>query len=247
MTRNTALRTLMGNLTESRAAPGGKPGLSLAPPSSHQRTRSWRRSLLLLLALVIALGLLYVLGRSVESVRGALVQVPIVGQALFAAPVWAPPWVQTPEPVTTVAPTTSPESSSAVAPQTLALHEEIAQRLAAAQVQENALQQREAALRVQEEIVAREAARAEEEARVVASLRQELQSKLLAEQGQVAVIRAMRRSAQEQLFTALTDDEVSRLLVHLEADEVARILEGMDPWRSARLLQRLTQVGDDNG
>lgn len=245
MTRNTALKTLLGSLSGSGAPADGKRGLTLAPPPTQQGIGGSRRPLLLVLSLLLVLGLLYMLGRSVESARAALVQVPLVGQALFAEPVRVPPWAQTPQTVTTAPPPIGQESPPAIAPQTLALQEEIAVRLAAAQMQENALQQREATLKAQEEVVASETARAAEEARIAANLRQELQSKLQAEQGQVAVVRAMKRSAQEQLFTALTDDEAIRLLVHMEADEVARILAAMDPWRSARLLQRLTRVGAD--
>jgi flagellar motility protein MotE (MotC chaperone) len=233
----------------ARTPLGGGRGPALAPaPSKGQKPkrRGWLWALLLPLLL---LGLTYLSGRMVEPIRAVLAKVPVAGPALFAKPVWpilwnkpATPEAAAPTPQTGVTPGTTPSTPPTADTGLQRQIDEAAARLVAAEAKETDLADREAAVQLLQEALAKEQADLAAKLAAAEALTQKLQGQLRSEQDRVEIVREMSRTSQTQFFGALTDDEALAILKYMAADEVADILGKLDPFRAARLFQRLPQV-----
>lgn len=234
--------------------------MATMPKATGRRSRKWL--LWLLTVLLLTLGMTYLLGRTVERVRAAFENVPAIGKPLFGAPVWQMPWSKkgtdaADEPARSApaqgadkpaAPAQGAGKQPAVTPGATPSGEletriaEAAAIIAAAEAKEKDIKAREAALKLKEDGLAKEAGKLAAKQAEAEALTLQLQGQLRAEQDRVEVVRSMSRSAQAQFMNALTDDEVLAILKYLTADEVAKLLEKMDPYRAARLFQRLPLV-----
>lgn len=238
----------------SLPAPGfKKAGMSPLPAQQRRKGRSLKWVLIIPLLL---LGVIYLLGRTVEPVRVRLVPMPLAGKLLFAKPVWPILWNKNRAPATspsapgaskTEAPSTAPPAASA--PDNSQLEAEVVARLAAVEVKENELKRREAeftameaALMEREGTIAQQEIQLGQEIKAAQVLRAQLEGQRRSETDRAEVIRNMRTAGVQQLFGAMTDEEVLRVLMYMDATEVGKYLSGMDAYRSARLLQALRQV-----
>ncbi len=222
------------------------------PPDKPSGSRRW---LLWAIAIpLLLLGLTYLLGRLVEPVRARLEPLPVVGNLLFKDPVWQVLWnkpAAAPDEGKTPVSSTDKNTPGTTTPSAdvSALEAQAAARLAAAEVKENELKQKEAdlaarekALKTREQSVMAQEKTLGAEIKAAEDLRKLLEGQRRTELDRVEVVRNMKSSAQQQLFAALTDEELLRILMYMDATEVAKHLSTMDPYRSARLLQALREV-----
>lgn|GEM_PF-5239918 len=256
---NPANRTQLASV-RPLAAPGGGglrgPNLAPLPPKQEGRVRRWL--FWFILALVGLAGLTYLLGRTVEPVRLRLAKVPVVGQRLFAAPVWPILWNR-PQIKPAEKPASTPPgaatgtaaqpgaaqgstSTPPTRPEYKSLEESLAARLAAAEAKEMQLKEREAAIRALESELVKQQERLNTALKETEALRVQLAGQLKTELDRVEIIRAMPRSQQTAQFSALTDDEAVTILKYMSTSEVGKILATMDPYRSARILYKLNLV-----
>lgn len=246
---------LPGSRPLTTIAGGGlrNPALSPLPPRGPKPGRRW--AVWLVLIPVLLLGLVYVLGRTVDAVRLRLMDIPLAGKLLFGDPVWPILWNKSEAQTPGAAPETPSDKpgaqpAPAPVPQPLAdLEAQIAARLAAVEVREKELRQQEAALKEREDALrAKEADVAQQEVRLSQSIKAndqltlELEGQIRSEKAQVEVLRSMRSSARAQAFAAMDDAEAIRYLKHMDAEEVADVLATMDPYRQVRILVNLREV-----
>jgi flagellar motility protein MotE (MotC chaperone) len=251
-----AKRPPLGGVRPLSSVPGGGlrgPGLAPLPPTRGGKSRRWL--LWLLLVPLLFLAFTYLLGRTVEPVRARLAGLPAAGKALFGAPVWPILWnkpLAKPATAAKAAPAANPSTPGAVAateasPEVQKLADEAAARLAAAEVKENTLKERDAALKAREQELAKQQSLLNQAQADVEGLKLQLQAQLRSEQDRVEVYRNMGRNFQAQFLSTLTDDEILALLKYMDAEEAGKALERLDSYRAARLFERLSSVQRTSG
>jgi flagellar motility protein MotE (MotC chaperone) len=192
-------------------------------------------SALVLLILVSSLGGVYLAGRLNAKVREKLQAMPLVGRWVFPPDAPAAPTTDGPAPpATSDTPTPAvPGSAISMALQGIAQAEtKIAEGM-------KQLDEREAAVKAEEERIKQERAALEQAKQEFAKQQADAEQAAKDLDTQVQAYIAMKPAQVVAIFEGLPDDLVVQFLIRMQPEDRARIMAGMDPWRAARLSEKM--------